>query len=119
MFEVNVKIISELKAFLGFCTAPGRKHLLNVFRTSDSDFTRNRKLSFSRLILFITRLPKKTLSVELERFFADGSGASVPCSTSAFCQQRRKLQYWFFFFWNQVLVSSFYHYGNKLVRRWR
>lgn len=116
MFEINVKIISELKAFLNICIA--NPVVLNVFRRSEQDFSRNRKLSFSRLVLFITKLCKKTLSVELDRFFEAELKDPMPCSVSAFCQQRTKLDSCFFCIWNEVLCQSFYHYAQEHVQRW-
>jgi hypothetical protein len=117
MFEINLKIISELKAFIDICIA--NPVVLNVFRRSEQDFTRNRKLSFQRLVLFITKLCKKTLSVELDQFFEAELKEPMSCSVSAFCQQRLKLDSSFFCIWNEVLWQSFYHYGREHIRRWR
>lgn len=116
MFEVNLKIISELKGFLDICTT--NPAVLNLFRRSEQDFTRNRKLSFTRLVLFITKLCKKTLSVELDRFFEAELKDPVSCSPSAFCQQRMKLNSYFFHIWNEVLSQSFYYYGKDQIKRW-
>src|SRR3954468_8533272 len=102
MFDLNVKIIAELKEFLKICWSD--PNVLDVFRYSEKDFTRNRKLSFPRLVLFIAKLCKRTLSQELETFFEhefnDTTGA---CSVSAFSQQRHKLKGFFFEIWNKVL----------------
>ena len=137
MLDVNVAIISEMKAFLRISCE--RYELQQLFTTNVStDFCRNRKLGFERLILLITRLCKRTLSLELERFFHDLSDASLhaplsdrpspssllPCSVSAFSQQRKKLHPCFFPLWNEVLYKSFYHYGDLAVngsriKRWR
>ena len=45
--------------------------VLDCFRRSNRDFTRNRKLPFDRLVLLIAKLCKKTLSIELEQIFKE------------------------------------------------
>src|SRR6202012_4913607 len=118
MFDVNIKILSELKSFLEICISEA--DVMDVFRRRKSDFVRNRKLSFRNLVLFIIKLNKRTLSVELDHFFEDDLMKPFDsCSVSAFSQQRRKLDYLFFQIWNEVLYKSFYHYGGDQVKRWR
>lgn len=115
MFDVNIKIISELKAFLDICASNG--DILDIFRTTSRAFMRKRKLSFPRLVLFIAKLCKRTLSVELDDFFEE---LDLPaCSVSAFSQQRHKLDSLFFQVWNDLLCQSFYHYGQDHIKRWR
>jgi hypothetical protein len=116
MFDTNVKIVSELKEFLTFIGTSSV--LLDNFRHSEKDFTRNRKLPFEKLVLFITKLCKKTLSIELEKFFEEMAEPN-PCSVSALTQQRTKLQPLFFDYWNTVLWSSFYFYEGMNVKRWK
>jgi hypothetical protein len=117
MFDVNIKIISELKSFLQICT--NDSDVMALCRISKSAFIRNRKLSFERLVLFIVKLCKKTLSVELDRFFENELNDLRGCSVSAFSQQRSKLDHLFFQLWNEVLYRSFYHYGGDHIKRWR
>src|ERR1035437_1225783 len=88
MFDVNVKILSELKNFITIVSFT--RELLSKFCSSDKDFSRSRKLPFDKLALFIIKLCKKTLSVELERYFEELNN-STPCSVSAYTQQRCKL----------------------------
>lgn len=116
MFDVNVKIIAELKNFITMVA--GDRMLLNKFCCSQTDFTRNRKLPFEKLTLLIAKLCKKTLSIELEKFFEE-MDASMPCSVSAFTQQRIKLMPVFFYFWNMVLWKSYYLYYEDAVKRWK
>jgi hypothetical protein len=117
MFDVNIKIITELKSFLDICTS--EHSVLDVFRCSKQDFTRNRKLSFPRLMLFIAKLCKKTLSLELDTFFENElKNPQGSCSVSAFSQQRCKLKGFFFEVWNKVLCESFYHHGQGQTKRW-
>ena len=116
MLEANLKIISALKEFL-FTVANTPKHL-NLFRNTEADFTRDRKLSFEKLALLIMRLCKKTLSVEIDKFFEEAK-AGLPCSVAAFSLQRMKLKPFFFYSWNMALWTSFYaEYGSK-VKRWK
>lgn len=116
MFDVNLKIISELKSFLNLINSD--KKLIKIFSVSDKDFTRNRKLPFAKLALLIVKLCKKTLSFEIDSFFED-IGSSFTCSVSAFSQQRVKLAPVFFKYWNMVLTDSFYQYSGVKVKRWK
>ncbi|BAU53804.1 hypothetical protein MgSA37_01975 [Mucilaginibacter gotjawali] len=114
--KIGIKIISELKSFVSLIVH--NEALLNNFRRSPEDFTRNRKLPFERLVLLIVKLCKKTLSIELEKFFEE-LGAPNTCSVSAFTQQRIKLKPSFFCLWNRVLCSSFYCYAGSDIRQWK
>lgn len=116
MFDVNVKIIADLKNFITLVA--GDREMLSKFCVCDTHFTRTRKLPFEKLALLIVRLCKKTLSIELEKFFEE-AGCAMNCSVSAFTQQRIKLEPMFFYFWNLFLHKSYYlHYGDR-VRRWK
>ncbi len=53
MFEVNVKIIADLKEFI--MTVAGDRELLKHFCIGDKDFIRTRKLPFGKLVLLITK----------------------------------------------------------------
>jgi hypothetical protein len=115
--KIGIKIISELKSFVSLIARD--ELLLNNFRKSPEDFTRNRKLPFERLVLLIVKLCKKTLSIELEKFFEELGDRST-CSVSAFTQQRIKLKASFFYWWNKVLLSSYYHYAElDDIKRWK
>jgi hypothetical protein len=115
MFEANLKIISELKLFVDLIVSDQR--LLGFFSTKPNSFIRNRKLPFHHLVLLISRLCKKSISVELDQFFNELSEARS-CSSSAFTQQRMKLDANFFYYWNEILVKSFYNYCSSEVKLW-
>lgn len=116
MSNANVKIIEELKEFISIIVQ--QPDLLKQFCNSSSDFSRNRKLPFERIVLLIVKLCKKTLSVELEQFFEDIK-LQTSCSVSAFTQQRMKLNPEFYRVWNELLYSCYYHYYNKEVKKWK
>lgn len=116
MQNVNVEIIAELKNFI--CLVHNTPELLDLFRQQKSDFTRDRKLPFDKLVLLILKLCKRTLSVELEQFFTDQK-LEESCSVSAFSQQRSKLIPDFFRALNAVLYQSYYHYCVGSVKRWK
>jgi Transposase DDE domain len=116
MLRANLKIISSLKDFL--ILVSNKSEYRNLFCFSKGDFTRKRKLPFQVLALFIVKLCKKTLSVELEKHFLElRSGLS--CSVAAFSLQRMKLNPAFFDAWNKVLWMSFYEVYKNKVKRWR
>lgn len=116
MLEANLKIISSLKEFL--MTVAENTEYKSIFRNNDTDFTRKRKLSFERLVLLIIQLCKKTLSVEIDKFFEE-INSRVTCSVSAFSLQRMKLNPSFFYSWNVVLWMNFYAEYGRDVKRWR
>lgn len=116
MNGANLKIITKLKRFVTVVAT--NRTLLERFCISDQSFVRNRKLPFARLVLLITRLCKKSLSIELERFFEETDG-TMQCSVSAFTQQRLKLKPTFFNCWNKLLQKSFYFYYGDAVNRWK
>jgi len=116
MYDVNLKIVNELKSFVSIVSSS--RDILQAFCTADKDFTRIRKLPFDRLVLLISKLCKKTLSVEIERFFEE-IDCPQSCSVSAFVQQRIKLSPMFFYMWNMVLCGSYYLYAGKNARLWK
>lgn len=116
MHEANVKIIARLKRFVRLTSS--HKDFLQKVSVSEQDFVRNRKLPFSKLVLFILKLNKKTLSIELDNFFED-IGSSMTCSVSAFTQQRVKLKATFFKNWNNLLQKCFYLYYGNAIKRWK
>jgi hypothetical protein len=116
MQEPNLKIISDMKDFL--FSVSTNKCFRTLFATSPKAFTRNRKLPFDRLSLFLIQLCKKTLSVELEDFF-QSIKANISYSVAAFTQQRLKLDPSFFYCWNRVLCDSFYSHYSGQVKRWK
>jgi Transposase DDE domain len=117
MVEANVKIIEELKYFLEtVSTDPAIRKLVTL---SENDFSRRRKLTFERLVAIIINLPKRSLSIEIQEFFAGFETGVVPSTKGAFSLQRTKLDALFFDVWNKWLVESFYHHYGDQIQRWR
>lgn len=83
-------------------------------------FTRNRKLSFKKVVLFLINLPKKSLSVELSKFFniTEAIDSVMTVSKTAFSQARKNLNHKFFIDWNKVLLEQFYTDNEERIKRW-
>jgi hypothetical protein len=109
MVQANVKILQDLRSFLQLCSR--QPELRDHYSVEQKDFSRRRKLPFEQLVALIVNCLKRSLQVELREFFQ--MQGQLPCSKAAFCEQRRKLSPHFFYWWNQLLIKSFYqHYGR-------
>lgn len=117
MVEANVKIIEELKRFLE--TVSSEPEIRRLFTQSESDFTRERKLTLERVVAFIVNMPKRSLSIELHEFFACLGQERDTATKGAFSQRRGKLLPLFFQMWNHWLVESFYRHYGEGIERWR
>lgn len=84
-------------------------------RVSSKDFTRERKMPFSLLILFMLNSVKKTLQKELTNFMDIVSGKNG-ITKSAFSQSRIKLKPEAFVDLNEVLVHEFY--TDNITDKW-
>ena len=115
MDTANLRIIIDLKKYL--MQISSHTDLWRSCVNSEKDFTRNRSLPFTRLVLLILNLPKRSLSIEISLFFAHIQEKS--CSKAAFCLQRAKLKPFFFVLWNRVLIKSFYHHYGHRIKRWK
>jgi len=83
------------------------KQFLESNRKSDKDFTRKRKLTFPKIILFMLNSIKKSLQKELTEFFLNFSNEKN-ITNSAFCQSRMKLNYTAFIELNDGIIKEFY-----------
>jgi hypothetical protein len=117
MVEANVRIIEELKYFLEIVSDDPT--LRKVVTQSEKDFTRDRKLTFERLVGLIINMPKRSLSIEVQEFFDSLEKGLEPSTKGAFSLQRTKLQALFFQAWNKCLVKSFYRNYGDTIKRWR
>ena len=80
--------LSNLKSTLDNCITELDKIHSMFCRNPESDFTRNRKLSFRKYIQFMLQMQSKSVSNEILDFFEHSLFAP---SKSAFTQQRYKL----------------------------
>ena len=73
-------------------------------RNSNRDFTRQRKLPFPKLILFMLNIVKQSLQKELTQFYLNFS-KEKNITNSAFCQSRMKLNYTAFIELNNTIIK--------------
>ncbi len=79
----------------------------------DSDFTRNRKQSFSQVLLFMFNLIRKSLGVEIDnfvRFMSDRLSHKkvTDFTASAFVQNRKKINPEVFNYLSEIVVDNYY-----------
>jgi len=92
---------------------------LQSHRKNNTDFTRNRTLTFPRLVSFMLNAINGSIQNELSRFFQvldDSPVSLVSVSTAAFCKARMKLSYHAFKALNMTLIDTFYQ--SQQVKRW-
>lgn len=85
-------------------------------RVSAKDFTRERKMPFASLILFMLNAMKRTLQIELSDFMDLISGKNS-ITKSAFSQSRLKLKPEAFIDLNDTLVKEFYK--DNTLHKWK
>jgi len=88
-------------------------------RKSEKDFTRNRSLTFPRLITFMLNMVNGSIQSELSRFFQvidDSPISTNSITTAAFCKARKKLSHTAFKALNTCLIETFYR--SSQVRKW-
>lgn len=112
MLDANIRIIEDLKLFLKICKDE------RLFTVDEKAFTKNRKLTYERTVALITNMPKRSLSIEIDEFF-ELLDIGLNCTKSAFVQQRVKLLYDFFMWWNVALAESFYYNYKDTIKRWQ
>ena len=101
----SIKIIETIKNEI-YST-----NFMSASKNNEQDYTRNRKLSFTSIILFILNSLKSTLQKELTNFMElISSSATTPkkISKSAFSQSRAKLNPDSFTHLNNILSREFY-----------
>lgn len=107
-FKTSNKIIEKIKKVLV------SKSFMESNRSSNTDFTRQRKLPFISLVCFMLNSVKQSIQKELTQFMSIISSSNV--SKSAFCQQRVKLKPEAFIELNNVLVYEFY--TDNIIQEW-
>lgn len=94
MVESNIKIVEELKEVFNIINRDSE--IKNKFTDSETDFTRDRKLTFSRTAFSIVNMLKRSLAIEVQEFFEKGIESPVHCTKAAFTLQRKKIKSFFF-----------------------
>ncbi|QZE12805.1 IS4 family transposase [Halosquirtibacter laminarini] len=95
--------------------------LQNQYRMNDKDFTRNRKLKFPKILLFLMNRITKTLSIEIDNiigvFNKDKKLKTDDHFTkSAFVQSRKKIDYKVFDVLSKKLTDEFY--TDNTYKKW-
>lgn len=96
------------------------EEFLKQYRTTPSAFSRERKLPFSSVILFLLSLIRASLQTELDRFFQKLQSTPFPLhkvTASAFCQARKKLRPEAFIALRKLANDEFYASGQ--AETWR
>jgi hypothetical protein len=116
MTYANVEIINELKKFINEVSGQTSKKAYYCY--SKNSFIRERILTLKTTVMLIINGLKRSLQIELQHYF-EYFTSGLSCSKQAFCEQRVKLKPEFFHDLNQVLVSGFYRFYDKNVKRWK
>lgn len=95
--------------------------IIQEFKMSDSDFTRNRKQPFGSMILFMVNFLKKSLIIEIDNYLSHVKLKLEDCSfksftSSAFVQKRKKINHTVFKFLSAVIIDNFYIKSNKNIK---
>lgn len=113
----NLIIIESLRAFLLLSEGP------SIYKEKPTDFTRNRKLPFPRLVTFMIKALRKKISLEVTHFYEklvsmalEEEQASL--TASAFCQSRQKLKPSFFRDSLRHFTHEFYTDNDERVKLW-
>ncbi len=91
-------------------------------KTLKTDFTRTRKLTFSKTMIFMLNLIKKSLAIEINNFVEYLSPSSVKVcafTSSAYVQARKKINPAAFIHLSQILVDEFYNDNELGVKLWK
>ncbi|MBU0657140.1 MAG: IS4 family transposase [Gammaproteobacteria bacterium] len=104
LFQKCANLVDFLKKII--CS----REFLQQSRQTPSDFSRNRTLPFTSLIIFLCNLLKSSYQPELNKFFKIISGSAVAekvVSKAALCKARKKIKHEAFSLLNQHAVGHF------------
>jgi hypothetical protein len=100
------------------------RELVLKFKKSEADFTRNRKQPFVATLLFMLNLLRRSLVIEIDGFvrhlserLLSGDGTSF--TSSAFIQNRKKIDPEVFNHLSGVIVENFYTDSNDTLKYFR
>lgn len=110
--KANGGIFLLLKATLA---SPGLKE---SFRRSNKDFTRDRKMPFPKVVLFMMSLSRRSLQIDLTSFVRSFIDGVHNVTGSAFNQNRKKVDPLVFKELRRVLNAEFYTDNDERVLLW-
>jgi hypothetical protein len=111
MRKSNKKIICGIKTFILV------DEVEDKYKSRPADFTRNRKLPFQLLVIFMLRKLYKSLALEISEFFSQLDISRFSLTKSAFTQARQKLSPLFFRDLLQKFNQEFYTDNDQRVNR--
>ena len=93
------------------------RELVAKFKMKEQDFTRNRKQPFSATLLFMFNLLRRSLAIEIDGFVRHlnerfSSGNTQHFTSSAFIQNRKKINPAVFNHLSEIIVKNFYAADN-------
>lgn len=92
--------------------------LRETFRVRAEDFTRQRKMPFEKVLLFMMNLSRRSMQVELTKFMRSFSDGVRDVTKSAFNQNRKKVRPEVFRKLLEVITQEFYSDNEQRVKRW-
>ncbi len=95
------------------------RSLKETFRVRPQDFTRERKLTFEKVVLFTMNLTRRSIQIELTKFIRSFADGVRNVTGSAFNQSRKKLRPEVFRKLLEVTTQEFYSHNEQRVKLWR
>lgn len=92
--------------------------LKETFRRANKDFTRDRKMPFPKVILFMMSLSRRSLQIDLTAFVRSFADGVREVTASAFNQRRKKVDPLVFRELMRVLNTEFYTDNDERVLLW-
>lgn len=93
--------------------------LKETFRVRPQDFTRQRKLTFEKTILFTLNLSRRSMQIELTKFLGSFVDGVRKVTNSAFNQRRQKIRAEVFRDLLEVTTAEFYTDNEERVKLWK
>jgi hypothetical protein len=89
------------------------------YKAQPQDFTRNRKLGFKELSLFMLRTLRQNIQVELLKYLGEIRWTIISFTSSAFVQSRKKIKPDMFRDLNSAIAGDFYVDNNEAIELYR
>lgn len=111
MRKSNEEIINRISSLILVDEVEGK------YKSRPADFSRNRKLPFKLLVLFMLRKLYKSLALEISEFFKELAQPAGSLTKGAFTQARQKLSPLFFHDLLQKFNYEFYTDNHERVEK--